>query len=135
MKIMKGVTVLGLAVIAMTLGSTNVFSQDACDYGGNHTIQVRPGDDGVPVLTYKGGSAENVYVCMGDQVQWVLAGSDRDFLVEFFAGAPFEGAATRGSSSGVVAVTIGGGAERGKGYDYNVAFADGGELDPRIIVE
>ena len=60
MKIMKGITVIGLAVIAITLGSTNVFSQDACDHGGNHTIQVNAGDDGVPVLTYKGGSAEDV---------------------------------------------------------------------------
>lgn len=135
MKIVRGIAVTALVVIAMTLSSTSAYSQDACDRGGNHTIQVSVGDDGKPVLKYKGGSAEDVYVCLGDQVQWVLADSDRDFLVDFFRGAPFEGAAKRGSSDGVVAVTIGGGAERGKGYEYNVAFVGGGELDPRIIVE
>lgn len=135
MKIMRGSAVTGLVVVAMTLSSTSVFGQDACNRGGNHSIQVSVGDDGNPVLKYKGGSAENVYVCLGDQVQWVLTDSDRDFLVDFFRGAPFEGAAKRGSSAGVVVVTIGGGAERGKGYEYNVAFVGGGELDPRIIVE
>ena len=129
---------LALGVFAcglMTLGATSSLAQDTCDNGGVHTIQVRVGEDGKPILSYRGGSAEEVRVCLGDRVQWVLIGPDRRFFVDFFAGAPFGGEAKRGSADGVVHITIGGSAERGSGYDYNVEFADGGELDPRIIVE
>ena len=92
MKILNGVTIAGLTIVALTLGSTDSLGQDECDHGGNHTIQVRAGDDGVRVLKYRGGSADEVHVCVGDRVQWVLTGSDREFLVDFLSGAPFEGA-------------------------------------------
>ena len=135
MKIIRGIALAGVALGALTLGSTSVVAQDTCNNGGNHTIQVNVGEDGKPILSYRGGSAEEVRVCLGDRVQWVLIGPDRRFFVDFFAGAPFGGEAKRGSADGVVHITIGGSAERGSGYDYNVEFADGGELDPRIIVE
>jgi plastocyanin len=132
MKILSGVTATALVAAALMFGSTTSFSQDACDRGGNHTIQVSAGADGKPVLSYKGGSAENVYVCRGDQVQWVLTGSDRSFFVDFFSGAPFGGAQKRGSSNGAVSVTIG---DNTGSYDYGVEFEGGEPMDPRIIVE
>ena len=132
MKILSGITAAVLVVAAMMLGSTTSFSQDACDHGGNHTIQVRPGADGRPELSYRGGSAENVYVCQGDNVQWVLTGSDRSFFVDFFSGAPFAGASKRGSSGGAVSVTIG---DDTGSHDYGVEFEGGEPMDPRIIVE
>ncbi len=131
---MNGIASAGLTILALTLGSTDSLGQDACDHGGNHTIQVRAGDDGAPVLKYRGGSADEVHVCVGDQVQWVLTGPDREFLVDFFSGAPFDGATTRGSSGNAVSVVIGAAAER-RGYEYGVKFADGPELDPEIIVD
>jgi hypothetical protein len=132
MKILSGTVAAAVLTAALMFGSTTSFSQDACDHGGNHTIQVSAGADGRPELSYRGGSAENVYVCRGDQMQWVLTGSDRTFFVDFFSGAPFGGASKRGSSNGAVSVTIG---EDTGNYDYDVEFADGGVLDPRIIVE
>ena len=132
MKILSGITAAVLVVAAMMLGSPTSFSQDACDHGGNHTIQVRAGTDGRPELSYRGGSAENVYVCQGDNVQWVLTGSDRSFFVDFFSGAPFGGASKRGSSGGAVSVTIG---DDTGSYDYGVEFEGGEPMDPRIIVE
>ena len=132
MKILSGITAAALVVAAMMLGSTTSFGQDACDRGGNHTIQVRPGADGKPELSYKGGSAENVYVCRGDQVQWVLTGADRSYFVDFSNSAPFDGATKVGSSDGVVAVTIG---DDTGSYDYGVEFEGGEPMDPRIIVE
>jgi len=89
----------------------------------------------VPELTYKGGSAEEVHVCIGDTIKWVLTGPNRTYFVEFFAGAPFEGAERRGSNGNAVSVTVGGPAEPGSSYDYDVAFEDGGTLDPRIVVD
>ncbi len=88
----------------------------------------------MPQLKYRGGSAEEVHVCAGDQIQWVLTGPDRKFLVDFFSGAPFDGASERGSSGNVVSIVIGASVER-RGYDYGVQFADGPEMDPRIVVD
>ena len=117
-------------VLLFTSADSN--GQGNCDRGGNHTIQVSEGSDGMPSLTYRGGSAEDVHVCNGDQVQWVLTGSDREYFVEFFGEAPFPGAATRGSSGGVVSVTI----DAASGaYDYGVNFDGGEAFDPRIIVD
>ena len=134
MKIMSGIAIAGLTIVALTLGSTNSLGQGACNHGGNHTIQVSVGDDGTPELSYRGGSAEEVHVCAGDQVQWVLTGSDREFLVDFFSDAPFDGAITRGSSGNPVSVVIGAAAER-RGYEYGVKLVDGPGMDPRIVVD
>ncbi len=134
MKILNTIAIAGMTILALTLGSTDSLGQDECDHGGNHTIQVRAGDDGAPALKYRGGSADEVHVCVGDQVQWVLTGRNRDFLIDFFSDAPFEGATTRGSSSNAVSVVIGAAAER-RGYKYNVKFADGADMDPEIIVD
>lgn len=132
MKISNVVAVAGISIVAVLLFSTDSNSQGACNRGGQHTIQVAPGADGMAALTYKGGSAEDVHVCNGDEVKWVLTGSDRDFFVDFFSGAPFAGAARLGSNSNVVAIQID--AESGS-YAYGVNFAGDEPMDPRIIVD
>jgi len=135
MKIMSGIAVAGLMLAMLMLGSTDSLSQDTCARNSKHTIQVRPTEDDTPELKYRGGSAEEVHVCIGDEVKWVLTGPDRSYFVSFFADAPFAGETRQGSNGNVVSVTIGGPAERGSGYDYDVEFADGGSMDPRIVVD
>lgn len=135
MKIITGVAAAALMIAGLMMSSTDSLSQSACVSAGNHTIQVRPGEDGMPALSYRDGDAEEVHVCIGDQVQWVLADSDRQFFVDFFGNAPFEGAALRGSSGTVLSVVIGGPARRNQGYDYGVNFADEPAMDPRIVVD
>ena len=132
MKILSGIAAATVITAALMIGSTTSFSQDACDHGSNHTIQVQAGADGRPELSYRGGSAENVYVCRGDTLRWVLTGPDRSYFVDFFNGAPFDGDTKVGSSDGVVAVTIG---DDTGSYDYGVEFDGGEPMDPRIIVE
>ncbi len=132
MKTLKILAIAGASAVILSLASTHSNSQGNCDRGGNHTIQVRESEDGMPALTYRGGSAEDVHVCNGDQVQWVLVGPDRDYFVDFMGDAPFPGAAKRGSSGGVVAVTID---AESRAYDYGVNFAGEDPLDPRIIVD
>lgn len=132
MKIKATIVLVTFGIAVAMLSSTEALSQE-CDHGGNHVIQVRPDAEGMPELSYRGGSAEEVRVCVGDSVQWVLTGSDRAFFVDFFGGAPFEGAAKRGSSNGVVSVVIGDVPRQG--YDYGVEFADGPAMDPRIVVD
>lgn len=133
MKISNGTMLAAAATLALLLAGPDSQAQGNCISEGNHTIQVEEGADGTPVLTYRGESAEEVHVCVGDTVQWVLRGSNRSFLVDFFAGAPFPGAAKRGSSDNVVSVTIGD-VER-RAYDYGVEFANGPAMDPRIVVD
>jgi len=135
---MKIISTLAAAILMfamLMLGSTDSFSQGACARNSNHTIQVRPSEGDIPELKYKGGSAEEIHVCIGDTIKWVLNGPNRTYFVDFFSGAPFEGVTRRGSNSNVVSVVVGGPAERGSGYDYDVEFEDGGTLDPRIVVD
>jgi hypothetical protein len=132
MKMMSAMVFTAAVSAVLLLGSADSNGQDNCDRGGNHTIQVTEGSDGMPELSYRGGSAEDVHVCNGDQVQWVLTGSDREYFVDFTGGAPFPGATKRGSSGGVVSVTID--AESGA-YEYGVNFAGGEVFDPRILVD
>lgn len=120
--------------LLLLLGSSTTLGQGACQ-GGSHTIQVRPMGDGPPELSYRGGDAEEVHVCIGDNVQWVLTGSDRQFFVDFFDDAPFDGLTRLGSSGNVVSISIGGPAERGRSYDYGVEMAGGPGMDPRIVVD
>jgi hypothetical protein len=132
MRIFSTVSILALVAATMLLASGDSNGQGSCDRGGNHTIQVSEGAEGMPALRYRGGSAEDVHVCNGDQVQWVLTGSNREYFVDFMGDAPFPGAAKRGSSGGVVSVTID--ASSGA-YDYGVNFKGEQPLDPRIIVD
>lgn len=132
MKTLSIITASALLVAAGMINSSDAYGQDQCSSSGNHVIQVRPGAGDVPELRYRGGSAEEIHVCLGDTVRWVLNGPNRDFFVEFFSAGLF-GATTRGSNSNVVEIVVGG--ERGQSYDYNVEFNDGGGLDPRIIVD
>ncbi len=132
MKILNVLGVAGLTAAALMLSSTDSQSQGTCDHGGNHTIQVSPGEGDMAALKYRGGSAESVHVCDGDQVQWVLTGSDREFFVDFMSNAPFPGAAKRGSSGGVISVQI---EAASGGYAYGVNFAGDEPMDPQIIVD
>ena len=135
MKIISTAAIAILMFATLMLGSTESLSQDTCTGNSNHTIQVRPSESDVPVLTYKGGSAEEVHVCIGDTIKWVLTGPDRTYFVDFVSGAPFAGDKRRGSQSNMIVVTVGGPAVPGSSYKYDVEFKDGGILDPRIVVD
>lgn len=130
MKVLKGFAAAALTVAALMLGSTGSMAQE-CDHGGNHTIQVVPGEDGSAELRYRGGPGDSVRVCPGDTVSWVLTGSDRTFFVDFFSGAPFAGATRRGNNS---TLTIMIDAESGA-YNYDVGFDGDPGVDPVIIVD
>jgi hypothetical protein len=130
MKVLGGIAVATLAVASLMWSSTDAMAQE-CDRGGNHTIQVVPGEDGSAELRYKDGPGDSVTVCQGDTISWVLVGSDRTFFVDFFSGAPFAGATRRGNNSRLT-ITID--AERGS-YNYDVGFDGDPGVDPVIIVE
>ncbi len=134
MKIMNGLAVAGFIFGALILSSTESLGQDDdCDHGGNHVIHVRVGEGGVPVLTYRSGSGDDVHVCRGDTVRWVLNGPERGYFVDFFDSAPFADPMKRRSHERTVEVTIGASAEGP--YSYGFEFVGGGGKDPTIIVD
>ena len=132
MKQALSTTVALLSMWAVVFFSTDSFAQEGCTGGKMHVIHVSEGADGAPELSYRDGPADAVHVCNGDQIQWVLRGSDREFLIEFLSQAPFTGGESRGSSQGVVLETID--AEPGE-YDYGINFVGDEPMDPTIIVD
>jgi hypothetical protein len=121
-----------LGVMAVLFIGTHSNAQEGCTGGKMHIIHVSEGAGGAAELTYQNRPADAVHVCNGDQIQWVLKGSDREFLIEFLSGAPFAGGESRGSSQGVVLETVD--AEPGE-YDYGINFVGDEPVDPTIIVD
>ena len=130
MRVLSGIAVVAVAFGALMFGSPVSMAQ-ACDHGGNHTIQVQPNGDGTVGLSYRGGPGESVRVCPGDTISWVLTGSDRTFFVHFFSGAPFAGAERRGNNA---RLTITVDASPGT-YTYDIGLDGDPGMDPVIIVD
>jgi hypothetical protein len=83
-------------------------------------------------VTHQGEDANDFYVCDGDEVEWQLVGSGKQFWVEFIDGAPFSGGEKKNSNNnGKISVVIGGEAQP---YKYDIGIVDGEILDPRIII-
>jgi len=92
-------------------------------------VQDRP----VEVL-HRGKNADELHVCPGDNIEWKLQGSEKQFYLEFLADAPFSGDSRPNSHSGKISVSIDN-ASSGDIFDYNIGLIDGFEMDPRIIVD
>lgn len=128
-----------LASILFLAGSivtdSQSLAQGAC--GGasqSYKLMIHVNDNRPTSVMYKGQDANDFHVCNGDQVQWQLVGSDKQYWVNFLNGAPFSGGQKQDSNSnGKIDVVIAG--EAGPaGYKYDIGIVDGGVLDPRIII-
>ncbi len=151
MKILNAIGIVALFIVALILGSTESSGQEpestsqveqssgegVCPANTPpvHIILVSVEDD-KPVLTSP-GKDEEVDVCKGNRVIWVLTGPDRDFFVDFnpTSSAPFPGPKKKNSNNNVINVRIGNSVEgNGKDYKYDFGFANGEPMDPHIIV-
>ena len=89
-------------------------------------------DNKPTTVTHQGDDASDFYVCNGDDVEWQLVGSGKQFWLDFIDGAPFSGGAKKNSNNnGKISVVIDGSAES---YKYDIGLVDGGVLDPKIII-
>lgn len=111
------------------------FAQGMC---GSHKLIVIVNDRRPTKVVHAGeggANAEEVTVCIGDEIEWQVVGPDKAFYIDFPDGAPFDGDAKKNSSAdGKILVTVGGPAEPGMSYKYDIGIVDGGVLDPRIII-
>jgi hypothetical protein len=120
---------------ALTTDSQS-FAQGACEgRPSSHKIMIHVSDNRPTRVTQNGQNADDVHVCIGDQIEWQLVGSAKQFYVDFISGTPFEGSGKKNSNSnGKISVVVGGSAQPGMAYKYDIGLVDGGVLDPRIIV-
>ena len=138
MKTLSAIGIAALLIVALMLGCAPTPSQGECKLPPVHVIVVSADADGQPVLKIDGKVDDDVHVCLGDRVVWVLSGPDRELFVDFTStvGAPFPGPKKKTSNKNVINVRIGGpDAKRGTDYKYDVGFTNGKSRDPQIIVE
>jgi hypothetical protein len=136
---MKTTTTIFAAVLFLCVALTTdneSLAQGVCDGEFNsHKLMIHVSDNRPTRVTQAGQSADDLYVCIGDKIEWQLVGSAKQFYVDFLNGAPFDGAGKKNSNNnGKISVVVGGSAQPGMAYKYDIGIADGGVLDPRIIV-
>ena len=133
------ITTAFFAAVLFFLGTmatdSQSFAQDVCDgTPSSHKLIIHASDNRPTRVTQAGQPADDVYVCIGDQVEWQLVPAGKQFYVDFAGGVPFSGPGEKHSNNGKISVVIGGSAQPGTAYKYDIGIADGGVLDPRIII-
>ncbi len=126
--------IAAFSAIALT---QNARAQSACgDEPQSFKLVVRVVTDKPVEVMNAGINANNLHVCIGDEIEWQLVGAAKKFYVNFVAGVPFAGSSkTHSNNNGKITVVIGGPAAAGESYKYDIGIVGGGVLDPRIIVD
>ncbi len=133
MKITTAITVSVLFLAGAFLTNSQPLAQDACGEDANsYKLMIHVSHNKPTRVTHKGQDADDFYVCNGDEVEWQLVGSEKQYWLNFIDGAPFSGGAKKNSNNnGKVSVVIDGSAQS---YKYDIGLVDGGVLDPKIII-
>ncbi len=126
-----------VAAIAAAAMTQDAYAQGSCD--GEHQsfkLVVRVVSNNPVEVMNSGVNANNLHVCIGDEIEWQLVGAAKQFYVNFVAGVPFDGAGkTKSNNNGKITIIVGGSAEPGESYKYDIGVIGGGVLDPRIIID
>ena len=133
MKITTTILVSVLFLAGALITNNQSQAQDACgDEPNSYKLMIHVSDNKPTSVTHKGDDASDFYVCSGDEVEWQLVGSEKQYWLDFIDGAPFSGGAKKNSNNnGKVSVVIDGSAQS---YKYDIGLVDGGVLDPKIII-
>ncbi len=126
-----------VAAIAATAITQNAHAQSPCE-GERQSFKliVRVVSNNPVEVMNSGLNANNLHVCIGDEIEWQLVGAAKQFYVNFVAGVPFDGAGkTNSNNNGKITIVVGGPAEAGESYKYDIGIIGGGVLDPRIIID
>jgi hypothetical protein len=133
MRITTAISVAVLFVAGALLTGNQPLAQDSCGEGASsYKLMIHVSDNKPTRVTHRGQDADDFYVCNGDEVEWQLVGSNKQYWVDFLDGAPFSGDQKKNSNNnGKISVVIGGSAQS---YKYDIGLDDGGILDPKIII-
>ncbi len=125
-------------VAGLMLAATS--AANACDGQTElFKLKISVNSDETPFkVTHKGEDAEDLTVCVGDEIEWKLVGQAKKFFVNFGDRAPFpadpDGKHKKNSSNDKITVTVTGPASDDP-YKYDIGIVGGGLWDPRIVVE
>ena len=133
MKITTAISISVLFLAGALLTDSQPLAQDACGEGANsYKLMIHVSDNRPTRVTHKGQDANDFDVCNGDDVEWQLVGSNKQYWVDFLDGAPFSGDQKKNSNNnGKISVVIDGSAQS---YKYDIGLVDGEILDPKIII-
>jgi hypothetical protein len=126
------VSVLASVLVALPVMSVN--AQDACGDGPQtHTLMVNATNN-VPTGVTRGDEpADDLYVCPGDTVAWILQGLG--FTINFPGATPFNANSHRPVTAGRVTAVVRSDVSPGESFKYDISIDGGGVLDPRIIIQ
>ena len=128
---------LALAPFAFaTLGliSSQALAERSCD-GKTRTVKIGiKGKDKKPVaVKHDGKSADNLSVCIGDEIVWSVKDADRTIIITFPGDAPFVGDKRLVGKHSKVRATINN-ATPGTEYVYVVEFKNGNTFETSLTV-
>ncbi len=133
------ITTLVIASILFLAGAlvtdSQSLAQGACGGASNsYKLKIHVNNNRPTRVTHNGDDADKFHVCNGDEVEWQLVGSDKQYWVDFLDGAPFSGEQKKNSNNNGKIIVIIDGEPGPDGYLYDIGLADGDVLDPRIII-
>ncbi|MGI9222197.1 MAG: hypothetical protein ACR2QS_14305 [Woeseiaceae bacterium] len=126
--------VVPIAIASLGLFSTQALAERACD-GKTTTVKIGiKGENKKPVaVKHDGKSAENLGVCIGDEIVWTVSDDDRTIIITFSGDAPFVGEKRLVGKHGKVKATINN-AKSGTQYSYIVEFKNGHKMETSLTV-
>ena len=128
-------TLVPLAMASLSLVSTQALAERTCN-GKTTTVKVGiKGKDKKPVaVKHDGKNADNLGVCIGDEIVWSVSDDDRTIIITFQGDAPFVGDKRLVGKHGKVKATINN-ATSGTRYSYTVEFKNGHKMESSLTVK
>jgi plastocyanin len=116
------------------LSATSANAQDACTGPAEtHTLMVNQTNNVPTGVTLGNEPADDLYVCPGDTVAWILQGLG--FTINFPGATPFNANSHRPVDAGRVTAVVRSDVAPGESFKYDISIDGGGVLDPRIIIQ
>jgi len=127
-------TLVPIAIASLSLFSTQALAERTCN-GKTTTVKIGiKGKDKKPVaVKHDGKTADNLGVCVGDQIVWSVPDDDRTIIITFTGDAPFVGEKRLVGKHGKVKATINN-AKPGTRYAYVVEFKNGHKMETSLTV-
>ncbi len=125
---------MALLSMLLTAPATIVNAQDACaGPAETHMLMINVTNNVPTGVTLGNEPADDLYVCPGDTVAWILQG--QGFTIDFSDGTPFDSSQLRPVAAGRVDAVVRSDVARGTEFKYDISIDGGGVLDPKIIIQ